>query len=110
MYSSVCPPLGSQVEMLQSVDGAQSIDTSNLATPAALEVPGKKNGEVLVVAVPGRGAIAYSWNQEEHQVQDQIIALAAESPCCLRAPTNSIHSFTNPYVLLSFSARPRAVD
>ena len=57
-----------QVEMLQSVDGAQSIDTSNLATPAALEVPGKKNGEVLVVAVPGRGAIAYSWNQEEHQV------------------------------------------
>ena len=54
--------------MLQSVDGAQSIDTSNLAAPAALEVPGKKNGEVLVVAVPGRGAIAYSWNQEEHQV------------------------------------------
>ena len=55
----------SMVETLQAVDGAQSIDLDALPTPAALETPGKKHGETVVINVPGRGAIAYSWNGEE---------------------------------------------
>ena len=55
----------SMVETLQAVDGAQSIDLDMLPTPEALETPGKKHGETVVINVPGRGAIAYSWNGEE---------------------------------------------
>jgi hypothetical protein len=50
------------VAALQAVGGADMIDTESLASPDVLQKPGKKHGEVLVVRVPGRGAIAYSWD------------------------------------------------
>lgn len=50
---------------LATQSGMKQLDDSKVLDESALTVPGKKNGEIKIVNVSGKGAMVYQWSEDE---------------------------------------------